>query len=98
LGIGFGDDIPGGRDCALRDSYSIIFSREDLILNVSLRLLVHFLNSSSCHGRSLPSSTSGARGIINHLKLTFVADKPLPPRMAYQELLMAAEVPAGYFS
>jgi len=36
--------------------------------------------------------------IINHLKLTFVADKPPPPRIAYQELLMAAEVSGEYFS
>jgi hypothetical protein len=29
--------------------------------------------------------------IIIYLKLTFVAAKPLPPRIAYHELLMAAE-------
>jgi hypothetical protein len=29
--------------------------------------------------------------IINHLKLTFVAERPPPPRIAYQELFMAAE-------
>jgi hypothetical protein len=26
--------------------------------------------------------------IIHHLKLTFVADKPPPPHLVYQELLM----------
>ena len=36
--------------------------------------------------------------IIDHLKLTFVADKPPPPRVAYQELLPAAEAPTEYFS
>jgi hypothetical protein len=36
--------------------------------------------------------------IINHLKLTFVADKPPPPHIVYQELLMAAETSAEYFS
>jgi hypothetical protein len=36
--------------------------------------------------------------IINHLKLTFVADKPHPPQVAFQELLMAAEASAEYFS
>jgi hypothetical protein len=36
--------------------------------------------------------------IINHLKLTFVADKPPPPQIAFQELLMAAEASAEYFS
>ena len=36
--------------------------------------------------------------IINHLKLIFVAERPPPPRMVYQELLMAAESPAKYFS
>jgi hypothetical protein len=35
--------------------------------------------------------------IINHLRLSFVADKPPPPRIAYQELLMAAETSAEYF-
>ena len=36
--------------------------------------------------------------IINHLKLSFVAAKPPPPRVAYQELLMAAETSTEYFS
>jgi len=36
--------------------------------------------------------------IINHLKLTFVADKPPPPQIAFQELLRAAETGAEYFS
>lgn len=35
--------------------------------------------------------------IINHLKLSFVVDKPPPPRIAYQEVLMAAETSAEYF-
>jgi len=36
--------------------------------------------------------------IINHLNLTFVAERPPPPRFAYQEVLMAAETSAEYFS
>jgi len=36
--------------------------------------------------------------IINHLKLTFVAERPPPPRVAYQEVFMAAETSAEYFS
>jgi hypothetical protein len=36
--------------------------------------------------------------IINHLKLSFVADRPPPPHIASQELLMAAETSAEYFS
>jgi ribosomal protein S27E len=36
--------------------------------------------------------------IINHLKLSFVADRPPPPHIAYQELLMAAETSTEYFS
>jgi hypothetical protein len=36
--------------------------------------------------------------IIDHLKLTFVTAKPLPARMASQELLMAAEAGGEYFS
>jgi len=36
--------------------------------------------------------------IIGHLKLTFVAERPPPPQVALQELLMAADPPAEYFS
>jgi hypothetical protein len=36
--------------------------------------------------------------IINHLKLTFVAERPPPPHLAYQEVMMAAEAPAEYLS
>ena len=36
--------------------------------------------------------------IIVHFRLTFVAERPPPPNIAYQELLMAAEVPAEYLS
>jgi hypothetical protein len=36
--------------------------------------------------------------IISHLKLTFVAERPPPPHIAYQELLLAAESSAEYFS
>ncbi len=36
--------------------------------------------------------------IINHLKLTFAAERPPPPRVAYQEVLMAAETGGQYFS
>jgi hypothetical protein len=36
--------------------------------------------------------------IIDHLKLTFVAAEPPPPQPAFQELLMAADRPADYFT
>jgi hypothetical protein len=36
--------------------------------------------------------------ITNHLKLAFIADKPPPPRIAFQELLMSAEASGEYFS
>lgn len=36
--------------------------------------------------------------IISHLNLTFVADKLPPPRVAYQEVLMAAEASTEYSS
>jgi hypothetical protein len=36
--------------------------------------------------------------IIDHLKLRFFADKPPPPQIAYQEVPMAAETSAEYFS
>jgi hypothetical protein len=34
--------------------------------------------------------------IINHLKLTFAAEKPPPPHMAYQEVLMEVESSVEY--
>jgi hypothetical protein len=36
--------------------------------------------------------------IIDHLKLSFVADGPPPLQASYQEVLMAAETSAEYFS
>jgi hypothetical protein len=36
--------------------------------------------------------------IINHLELSFVADKPPPPLIAFQEVLTAAEAGSEYFS
>jgi hypothetical protein len=36
--------------------------------------------------------------IINHLKLSFVAERPPPPHLVYQEFLMAAEAGGEYFS
>ena len=36
--------------------------------------------------------------IINHLKLTFAAERPPSPQIVYQELLMKAEVSGAYFS
>ena len=35
--------------------------------------------------------------IIAHLKLTFEAERPPPPHIAHQELLMAAEERGEYF-
>jgi len=35
--------------------------------------------------------------IIDHLKLTFVAERPPPPQAAFQEYLWAADPPAEYF-
>jgi hypothetical protein len=36
--------------------------------------------------------------IISHQKLRFVAERPPPPRVAYQEVLMAAEASTEYSS
>jgi len=36
--------------------------------------------------------------LSNHLKLTFVAERPPPPHIAYQEVLMAAETGAEYLA
>ena len=38
----------------------------------------------------LPDYAVGDR-IIDHLKLSFMAERPPPPQIAYQEILMAAE-------
>jgi hypothetical protein len=38
-----------------------------------------------------------ARIIIDHLKLTFVAERPPPPHLVYQELLVSAETSAECF-
>jgi hypothetical protein len=35
--------------------------------------------------------------IIRHLKLTFASERPPPPHIAHQELLMAAEERGEYF-
>jgi len=35
--------------------------------------------------------------IINHLKLTFHAERPPPPQVVQQELMMAAEEGEKYF-
>jgi len=36
--------------------------------------------------------------IIDHLKLTFVAERPPPLQIVYQEVLLAAESSAEYLS
>jgi len=36
--------------------------------------------------------------IIDHLNLTFVAERPPPPHIVYQEFLMAVEPSTEYFS
>ena len=36
-------------------------------------------------------------GIIDHLKLTFMAERPPPPQIVQQELLMAAEERGDFF-
>jgi hypothetical protein len=35
--------------------------------------------------------------IIDHLKLTFAAERPPPPQVAFQECLWTADPPAEYF-
>jgi len=36
--------------------------------------------------------------IINHLKLSFTAERPPPPQVSQQQLCMAAEARSEYFS
>jgi hypothetical protein len=36
--------------------------------------------------------------VIDHLNLTFAAERPPPPNIAYQEVLMAAEASPEYSS
>ena len=60
------------------------------------------LSLSQCGGEmkviAFLTDFSVVDSIINHLKLSFVAAKPPPPWIAYQELLMAAEAGSEYFS
>jgi hypothetical protein len=35
--------------------------------------------------------------IIDHLRLSFIAERPPPPQAAFQECLWAADPPAEYF-
>jgi hypothetical protein len=49
-------------------------------------------------GRRLPHRVIVVDRIIDHLKLSFVAERPPPPQVIYQEFLMAAETSAEYFS
>ncbi|MFP4082197.1 MAG: hypothetical protein ACLFVG_05490 [Candidatus Aminicenantes bacterium] len=49
------------------------------------------------HGFFLTDHAGGDR-IINHLKLTFVAERPPSPHMVSQAFLMDSEAPAEYFS
>ena len=35
---------------------------------------------------------------LDNVLLTFVAERPPPPHIVYQEVLIAAEAPAEYFS
>jgi hypothetical protein len=45
-----------------------------------------------------PERTVLYRVLIDHLKLTSVAERPPPPHLDYQEHLMAAETAGEYFS
>jgi hypothetical protein len=36
--------------------------------------------------------------IVHHPKLTFLAERPPPPQIAYPEVLMAAETGSKYYS
>jgi len=60
------------------------------------------MRNSKCGGRmkvvAFITEVAVVDRIIDHLKLTFVAAKPPPPYVAPQELLMAADASAEYFS
>jgi len=60
------------------------------------------LTCSQCGGRmkviAFITNFGAVDRIIDHLKLAFVAERPPPPRVASQELLMAAEAGCEYFS
>jgi hypothetical protein len=47
---------------------------------------------------ALPTDYAVVDKIIDHLKLTFVAERPPPPQFAYQQVLMAPETAGEYFS
>jgi hypothetical protein len=63
---------------------------------------VNALSCPKCQGEmrviSFLTDYAVVDSIINHLKLTFAADKPRPPRVDSQEFLIAAETSAEYFS
>jgi hypothetical protein len=58
----------------------------------------HILDEGQVMVRYYGLYANARRRIIGHLKLTFVAAKPPPPQATSQELLMAADVSAEYFS
>ncbi len=63
---------------------------------------VNPLTCPQCHGEmriiAFLTDYGVVDRIINHLKLTFMAERPPPPHLAYQELLMAAETAVEYLS
>jgi len=77
-------DIPSGLPSIV--CCSITLTSSWLSMKVASRIIA-FLTDHSVVDR-----------IINHLKLTFVAQRPPPHHQAYQELLMAAETSAEYLS
>jgi len=70
--------------------------REELVLNVPHSQVV-FTIPRMLRIIAFITDYAVVDRILNHLKLTFVADKPPPPRIAYQEVLMAAEAGSEYF-
>jgi hypothetical protein len=75
--------------------YDILNHNKEGGINASSFLLSKdFANAERQH---LTEYAVGDR-IIDHLKLSFVADRPPPPQIASQELLMATDPPAEYFS
>jgi len=64
------------------------------ILQKQVRCCPRRGNHNSCGEKNKPKIIDS---IIAHLKLTFEAERPPPPHIAHQELLMAAEKRGEYF-
>mgnify|MGYP005832949099 CR=1 FL=1 len=96
-----------GRDLACRAEEWGEWMREELLVDVPHRQVVFtipkmlrlfFRYNRRMRIISFLTDYAVVDRIINHLKLTFIASKPPPPQVAFQEYLVADETSTQYFS